>query len=52
MDTETKKLKEAEWFRQHELNDDQLERLIENKFIRARQYREAFLVKERQEEIA
>jgi hypothetical protein len=52
MDLEKKKLKEAEWFRQHELNDDQLEKLIEEKFIRASEYRKAFLVKERQAELA
>ena len=35
------KIKNDFWFREHELNDDQLEQLIENKFIRAREYYKA-----------
>ena len=38
-----RKQKDAEFLAKHELNDDQLERLIEEKFIRAREYHEAFL---------
>ena len=37
-----RKKQEEEWFRQHELNDDQLERLIENKFNRAKRYHASF----------
>ena len=44
-DTEVKE-RNARWFEQHELTEDQLERLIENKFIRAREYHQA--LKERE----
>jgi hypothetical protein len=40
------KIKDAFWFNEHELNDDQLEQLIENKFIRAREYYEALTKRE------
>ena len=33
------KKQQDEWIELYELNDDQLERLIENKFIRATQYK-------------
>lgn len=52
MDIEKLKNLEAEWFRQHELSDDQLEQLIENKFIRAKEYRAAFVIGEEQAELA
>ena len=35
-----------EWIELYELNDDQLERLIENKFIRATQYYKSYKVRE------
>ena len=35
-----------EWFKLYELNDDQLEKLIENKFIRATEYYKSFQVQE------
>ncbi len=38
-----KKQKDAEFMLEHELNDDQLEKLIEEKFKRARAYHQAFL---------
>ena len=34
------------WFKLYELNDDQLEQLIENKFIRATEYRKLYEVRE------
>ena len=45
METDTQNDK-ATWLEQFELNDDQLERLIENKFIRASEYRKALLERE------
>ncbi len=43
---ELRKLKDAFWIKEHELNDDQLEQLIENKFIRAREYYKALSKRE------
>lgn len=37
-----RKQKDAKFLADHELDDDALERLIENKFKRARAYHEAF----------
>ena len=45
-----RKKQQDEWFREFELNDDQLEQLIENKLVRASEYRKAFKVRERQAE--
>ena len=41
-----RKKQEEEWFKLYELNDDQLERLIENKFIRATEYHKSYKVRE------
>jgi len=41
-----RKKQQDEWFSLYELDDDQLERLIENKFIRATQYHKSFKVRE------
>jgi hypothetical protein len=46
-----KQLKDAEWFKEHELTDDQFERLIENKFIRAKFYRDSLKEQERKEQL-
>ena len=43
-----RKQKEAKFLAEHELNDDQLERLIEEKFKRARAYHEAFFKREQE----
>jgi hypothetical protein len=40
-ETENKKLKDAEFIRQHTLSPEQLKRLFEAKIQRARQYYEA-----------
>jgi hypothetical protein len=42
MDLDFRKQRNAEFLAQHELTEDELERLIENKFNRARAYYEAF----------
>ena len=41
-----KKQKDAEFLAEHELDDDAFERLIENKFKRARAYYESFQKRE------
>ncbi len=41
-DLDFRKQRDAEFLAKHELTQDELERLIENKFIRARAYYEAF----------
>jgi hypothetical protein len=46
-----KQLQDAEWFKQHELTDDQFEQLIENKFIRARFYHDALKEQDRKEKL-
>jgi hypothetical protein len=46
IERDQRKLKDAEFMKEHELTDDQLERLIENKFIRAQAYRKAFYERE------
>jgi hypothetical protein len=51
IETDLKKLKDAEWMKQHELTDDQFERLIENKFIRASVYRKALEVQEHNKKV-
>jgi hypothetical protein len=45
-----RKKQQDEWFSLYELNDDQLERLIENKFIRATQYHKSYKVREQKAE--
>ena len=40
------KKEDNDWFKKYELNDDQLEKLIENKFIRASEYRKLYQVRE------
>lgn len=52
MDTETKRKREAEWMKQHELNDDQFEKLIEEKFNRAKLFHESLKVREHKREFA
>ena len=47
---ESLKKRQDEWFRQHELTDDQLEKLIENKFIRASEYYKSYKVREHEVE--
>ncbi len=42
-DTDFRKQKDVRFLAEHELNDDQLEKLIEEKFKRARAYHQAFL---------
>ena len=42
IDTDFRKQRDAEFLARHELTQDELERLIENKFNRARAYYEAF----------
>jgi hypothetical protein len=42
MDLDFRKQRNAEFLEQHELTQDELERLIENKFNRARAYYDAF----------
>ena len=41
-ETDFRKQRNAEFLAEHELTQDELERLIENKFNRARAYYEAF----------
>ena len=41
-----RKQRDAKFLEQHELTQDELERLIENKFNRARAYYEAFRLRE------
>ena len=41
-----RKQRNAKFLEQHELTEDQLEQLIENKFNRARAYNEAFQKRE------
>ena len=43
IDTDFRKQKDAEFLAEHELDKDQFEKLIEDKFKRARAYYEAFL---------
>jgi hypothetical protein len=45
-----RKEQEDAWFRSYELTDDQLERLIENKFIRATEYHKSYKVREQRAE--
>lgn len=45
-----RKQKDADFMSEHELSDDELERLIENKFKRARAYQLAF--GKREEEVS
>ena len=45
-----RKQKDADFMAEHELSEDELERLIENKFKRARAYQLAF--GKREEEVA
>ncbi len=40
-----KKIKEAEFTRQHTLSPEQFKKLLEDKMVRARQYHNAVLVK-------
>lgn len=42
-DTDFRKQKDAEFLAEHELDEDAFERLIENKFKRARAYYDAYL---------
>jgi hypothetical protein len=42
IETDFRKQRDAEFLAEHELTQDELERLIENKFNRARAYYEAF----------
>ncbi len=51
IEIDLKKLKDAEWFKQHELTEDQFEKLIENKFIRASFYRRALTEQEHNKEV-
>ena len=44
-----RKQRNAKFLAEHTLNDDELERLIEEKMIRARAYRQAF--RDREEEV-
>ena len=46
IETDFRKQRDAEFLAKHELSQDELERLIENKFNRARAYYEAFRLKE------
>ena len=46
IDTDFRKQRDAEFLARHELTQDELERLIENKFNRARAYYEAFQKRE------
>jgi hypothetical protein len=41
METDSKKIKEAEWTRQHELTKEQFKQLIVNKMTRAKWYHQA-----------
>ena len=43
IDTDFRKQKDAEFLAEHELDKDQFQQLIEDKFNRARAYYEAFL---------
>ena len=45
-DLDFRKQRNASFLTEHELSDDQLERLIEEKFKRARAYQLAFLKRE------
>ena len=45
-DLDFRKQRDARFLAEHELNDDQLEKLIEEKFKRARAYHQAFLNRE------
>jgi hypothetical protein len=40
-----KKIREAEYTRQHTLSPEQLKKLLEDKIVRARQYYNAVLIK-------
>ena len=44
-ETDFRKQKDVRFLAEHELSDDQLEKLIEEKFKRARAYHQAFLLK-------
>jgi hypothetical protein len=44
-ETDSRKLKEAEFTRQHTLSPEQFKKLLEGKMTRARQYYNAVLVK-------
>ena len=46
LDTDFRKQRDAEFLAEHELSQDELERLIENKFNRAKAYYNAFQRKE------
>jgi hypothetical protein len=46
MDLDFRKQRDAEFLAKHELTEDELERLIENKFKRAKAYYEAFQMRE------
>ena len=46
MDLDFKKQKDAEFLAEHELSDDEFERLIENKLKRARAYYDALTARE------
>lgn len=52
MDLELKKQRDVSFMLEHELSDDQLEKLIENKFIRAKQYHEALQKRSTKVELA
>ncbi len=52
MEADKKKKQQDEWIKLYELDDDQLERLIENKFIRASEYHKSFKLCERQDNLA
>lgn len=45
-ETDFRKQRDAEFLAQHELSQDELERLIENKFNRARAYYDAFQMRD------
>lgn len=46
IETDFRKQRDAEFLAEHELSQDELERLIENKFNRARAYYNAFQLRD------
>ena len=46
IETDFRKQRDAEFLAQHELSQDELERLIENKFNRAKAYYNAFQLRD------